>query len=156
MIYPSFPTTFFVNLGNKLTVSSVQIQPTVVWPEADPEKYYTLAMVDPDATSRANPTLRNVLHWLVGNIKGNDLNGAVTLSPYQGSAPPINSGLHRYAFYWFEQKDEVTDYSGTVIETILNFSLKDFVAQYELGTPLAGCFYQAQNAENEKKIMKKV
>jgi hypothetical protein len=42
----------------------------------DAEKY-TLVMVDPDAPSPSNPTLRNVLHWLVTDIPG-------STSPSQG------------------------------------------------------------------------
>jgi hypothetical protein len=42
----------------------------------DAEKY-TLVMVDPDAPSPSNPTLRNILHWLVTDIPG-------STSPSQG------------------------------------------------------------------------
>jgi hypothetical protein len=38
---------------------------------------YTLVMVDPDAPSPSNPTLRNILHWLVTDIPG-------STSPSQG------------------------------------------------------------------------
>ncbi len=42
----------------------------------DAEKY-TLLLVDPDAPSPSNPTLRNILHWLVTDIPG-------STSPSQG------------------------------------------------------------------------
>ena len=100
-------------------------------------------MVDPDATSRATPTLRNVLHWLVVNIKGKDFTGAYTFAGYWGPAPPAGSGLHRYAFYYFRQSG-VLDLTGTDAGTRLNFSVKDFAAQYGLGNPVAGNFFQAQ------------
>ena len=41
--------------GNTLTVSKAQSQPRVSFEDADSKKLYTLAMVDPDAPSRADP-----------------------------------------------------------------------------------------------------
>ena len=146
-----------MGLGNKLTVASVQVQPTVSWAEANPDSLYTLAMMDPDAPSRVNPTNRNVNHWLVGNIKGSNLNDftdASVMADYRGSGPPVDSGLHRYSFYLFEQTAGIIDFSETVVVTRGMFSLKEFVAKYQLGIPLAGCFYQAQNAANEDKVKK--
>lgn len=43
-----------VEFGKELTPTEVKEQPTVSW-EANPEKLYTLMMVDPDAPSRSNP-----------------------------------------------------------------------------------------------------
>lgn len=146
-----------MRLGNKLTVASVQVQPTISWVDAKPDSYYTLAMMDPDAPSRLTPTNRNVNHWLVGNIKGNNLNdfsGASVMAVYRGSGPPVDSGYHRYSFYLFEQTANIIDFSDTVVEARGLFSLKNFVDKYKLGTPLAGCFYQARNAANEDKLKK--
>ena len=156
-MYPSFPTPSYVSLGNKLAVANVQVKPTITWSEAIPDKYYTLTMVDPDAPSRATPTFRNINHWLVGNIKGNNLNDfteAKIMVDYRGSGPPVDSGYHRYVFYLFEQKSLI-DFSETLIETPRNFSLKDFVVKYELEVPVAGSFFQAQNAQNDVKKIKK-
>ena len=33
----------------------------------------TVALSDPDAPSRVNPTRREILHWLVINIPANDV-----------------------------------------------------------------------------------
>jgi phosphatidylethanolamine-binding protein (PEBP) family uncharacterized protein len=44
-------------LGNELSPEQTSIQPEVQW-DASQNKLYTLAMVDPDAPSRAEPVLR--------------------------------------------------------------------------------------------------
>jgi phosphatidylethanolamine-binding protein (PEBP) family uncharacterized protein len=42
-------------------------------------------MTDPDAPSRENPEYREWHHFLVGNIKGNDISTGEVLSQYVGS-----------------------------------------------------------------------
>jgi phosphatidylethanolamine-binding protein len=46
-----------VELGNQLTPTQASQQPQVDW-DASADRLYTLAMVDPDAPSRANPVNR--------------------------------------------------------------------------------------------------
>lgn len=62
-----------VNLGNHLKPSQVAVEPTKISWDADPNKLYTLVFVDPDALSKSFHIFREVLHWLVINIPGNDL-----------------------------------------------------------------------------------
>ncbi|KAJ1367771.1 hypothetical protein KIN20_028760 [Parelaphostrongylus tenuis] len=45
-------------------------------------------MVDPDAPSRANPNLRDYLHWLVVNIPGKQISCGYTSASYIGPGPP--------------------------------------------------------------------
>jgi len=47
---------------------------------------------DPDAPSRAKPTLREMRHWLVGNIPGANVDTGETLIGYIGSGPSPKSG----------------------------------------------------------------
>jgi len=47
---------------------------------------------DPDAPSRAEPTIREWHHWLVGNIPGGNVGLGETLSGYVGSGPPPKTG----------------------------------------------------------------
>ena len=61
--------------------------PVVNW-EAEPNDLYTLVMTDPDAPSRQTPTFREIKHWLVVNIKGNDISTGRTIAAYRGSGPP--------------------------------------------------------------------
>ena len=62
-----------------------------------PHALYTLALVDPDAVGGTK------IHWLVGNIPGQDVRRGTTLVPYQGPAPPPHTGVHRYWFYVWDQ-----------------------------------------------------
>lgn len=137
-----------VNLGNELIPSEVQTAPAVEW-EADSSTYYTLAMVDPDAPSRAEPIYREIEHWLVVNIPGSDVSKGDIIASYIGSAPPQGSGLHRYAFFLYEQSELIDiEELQQAEENRRNFSIRDFAKKYELGSALAGNFYQAQNEDN--------
>lgn len=60
-------------------------------------------MSDPDAPSRANPTVGEVRHWYVVNIPGNKVSEGETLFDFIGSGPPKDTGLHRYVFVAFKQ-----------------------------------------------------
>ncbi|XP_049304328.1 protein D1-like isoform X1 [Bactrocera dorsalis] len=95
-----------VELGKELTPTQVKDQPTVSW-EAEDDVLYTLIMVDPDAPSRAEPTSREILHWLVINIPGNKVAEGQTVAEYIGSGPPEGTGLHRYVFLVFKQTDKI-------------------------------------------------
>lgn len=55
----SYPNGVIVKLGEELTPTQVKKTPWVTW-EAEENAFYTLIMVDPDAPSRENPTLRQV------------------------------------------------------------------------------------------------
>ncbi|XP_050420430.1 protein D3-like [Adelges cooleyi] len=136
-----------VNYGNELTPTQVKDQPTVSW-EAEKDALYTLCMTDPDAPSRKEHTFREWHHWLVGNIPGTDLSKGETLSEYVGSGPPPDTGLHRYVFLVYKQPSKLTfdeprltNKSGEKRE---KFSIKNFAQKYNLGTPVAGNYYQAQ------------
>ncbi len=45
----------------------MRYQPNVNWP-VESKQFYTIMLVDPDAPSRSNSTLKNILHWLSVNI----------------------------------------------------------------------------------------
>jgi phosphatidylethanolamine-binding protein (PEBP) family uncharacterized protein len=55
-------------------------------------------MHDPDAVNG------NRVHWLVTNIK-NNINNSKALLPYQGPAPPVKTGKHRYIFELYKQEE---------------------------------------------------
>ncbi|KRT85789.1 hypothetical protein AMK59_2607, partial [Oryctes borbonicus] len=102
----TYPEGKKVNFGEELTPTQVKDPPTVNWTAAQ-DAYYTLAMVDPDAPSRENPTFRAVNHWLIGNIFGLDLESGDVITAYAGSGPPKGSGLHRYVFLVFKQNEKL-------------------------------------------------
>jgi hypothetical protein len=66
-------------------------------------RFYAVALVDPDAPSRDKPVQAQWLHWLSVNIPGRDASRGDVLVEYVGPAPPRGTGVHRYVFLLFEQ-----------------------------------------------------
>lgn len=60
----TYPGGVTVNQGNELKPRQVKDIPEVQW-NADASAFYLLAMTDPDAPSRKEPTYREWHHWLV-------------------------------------------------------------------------------------------
>uniref|UniRef100_A0A803VGN0 Phosphatidylethanolamine-binding protein 1 n=1 Tax=Ficedula albicollis TaxID=59894 RepID=A0A803VGN0_FICAL len=86
-------------LGKVLTPTQVQHRPTSIeWDGCDPQKLYTLVLTDPDAPSRKDPKFREWHHFLVTNMKGNNVSSGTVMSDYVGSGPPKGTGLHRYVW----------------------------------------------------------
>ena len=80
-----------------LKSSETQIKPKIKY-NYNLNNLYTLIMYDPDAVNGTH------VHWLVTNIKNNIKNGKILL-PYQGPAPPANTGKHRYIFELYKQSE---------------------------------------------------
>ncbi len=122
----------------------------------DEGQYYTLVMTDPDAPSREDPKFGQIKHWLVLNIPGTDLSKGETLASYRGSAPPEGSGMHRYIFLVYKQSG-ILKHSETPVEPNSregrrHFKVREFAKKYNLGQPIAGNFYLAQNDEYAKQL----
>jgi phosphatidylethanolamine-binding protein (PEBP) family uncharacterized protein len=68
-------------------------------------KIYTLLMFDPEAIGG------NKIHWLIINIKNNNILKGDTLIDYIGPKPPKRTGKHHYTFVLFKQTDfiEITN-----------------------------------------------
>ncbi|XP_053698466.1 protein D3-like [Sabethes cyaneus] len=146
LVKVSYPSGQQVSLGNELTPTQVKDQPTVSW-DAEPNGLYTLIMTDPDAPSRANPKMREWKHWIVTNIAGSDLSTGETLAEYISSAPPEGSGLHRYVFLVYKQPGQVQfdePKQSNRNSKRGKFLAAEFARKYNLGSPVAGNFYQAQ------------
>lgn len=146
-IQVKYPSNLEVEQGKELTPTQVKDLPKFVF-EAKADQLYTLAMVDPDAPSRKDPKFREVLHYLVANIPGNDVSKGETLAEYIGSGPPKDTGLHRYVFLVYHQTKgrlqsdiKISDHSR-VGRT--SFSIRKFAKDNDLGEPIAANFYQAQ------------
>ena len=97
--------------SQKMTQEATQNQPEVSYTTTDPNAYYTLIMYDPDAVTSVN----NFVHWVVTNIKGNQISSGNHLLPYYGPHPPPGSGRHHYIFELFKQ-DDSTPLSVTLSE----------------------------------------
>jgi len=132
-----------VTQGKEFTPTQTRSQPNLTF-QSQSNDYYTLAMVDPDAPSRASPKFREWRHFLVTNIRGNNVSGGDTITPYAGPSPPKGTGLHRYVFVLFKQpsaiKAEALDNEG---RGRASFQLAEWTKKYSL-TPLAVTHFQAQ------------
>ncbi|KAJ8263416.1 hypothetical protein COCON_G00158730 [Conger conger] len=136
-------------LGKVLTPTQVQNPPTAIeWDGCDSSKLYTLAMTDPDAPSRKDPKFREWHHFLLVNMKGNDISSGCVMSDYVGSGPPKGTGLHRYVWLVYEQPGKIscteavlTNRSG---DNRGKFKLQNFRKKYQLGAAVAGNCYQAE------------
>lgn len=100
----SYPSGVIVNLGNELTPTQVKDKPQVTW-DAEKDTYYTLVMADLDVPTRSKPDSREIRHWLVINIPGSSIEMGDEVIEYVGSAPPKETGLHRYVFLVFKQNN---------------------------------------------------
>lgn len=147
-VHVSYDSGVNVNQGNELTPTQVKNEPIKVNWLAEEGSNYTLCMTDPDAPSRAEPSKREVLHWLVVNIPGNEIKKGEILAEYIGSGAPKGTGLHRYVFLVYQQPGVLTcdepRISNRSREGRINFSIRNFAVKYNLGQPVAGNLFQAQ------------
>ncbi|XP_063231698.1 protein D3-like [Bacillus rossius redtenbacheri] len=95
------------NCNELFSKSEFSTSPSVQFDGADPEKTYTLIMVDPDAPNHSEG--QYWLHWIVANIKGADLRSGnigsshTVVTSYHPPGPPKGTGPHRYVFLLLEQ-----------------------------------------------------
>ncbi|KAI6180012.1 Protein D2 isoform X1 [Aphelenchoides besseyi] len=95
-----------VNLGNVMSMRLIKNQPRVYW-QGSGRNYYTLALIDPDAPSRKDPTFGQFRHWLVINIRGKNVRKGQVISKYIAPAPPEKTRWHRYVFSIFKQNGRI-------------------------------------------------
>ncbi|XP_026677476.1 protein D3-like [Diaphorina citri] len=135
VLYNVNGTLATVNFGNDLTPTEVKEKPITYW-FGDPRSYYTLMMIDPDAPSRKDQKLSPILHYLVGNIPGHDVNKGHIIADYRGAMPPKGSGFHRYIFLLYQQIKKI-DFKephipSSSVKGRLNFPVRNFTEQYQL------------------------
>jgi len=136
-----------VQLGNELTPTQVKEIPSVSY-VANVGSYYTLLLTDPDAPTRKDAKWREWNHWGVVNIPEARVNEGETITEYIGSAPPPESGLHRYIFILARQPEgkiafsepHLPNNSGKGRE---HFKVANLIQKYKL-IPEAINFFQAQ------------
>lgn len=140
----TYPNGKVVEFGDELTPTEVKDEPTLQW-SANPNKYYSLIMYDPDAPSRDNPIYADVKHWIVINIPGSNVKNGEVIVEYKGSGAPKGTGLPRYIFVIFEQSEKlVLDEEDKQTEPRRNWSFADFRKKYQFETVIAGNYFQAQ------------
>jgi hypothetical protein len=81
-----------------INIEEANLKPLIIL-NLNLNKFYTLLMFDIDAVGG------NKIHWLVINIRNNDIYTGNILIEYKGPAPPIGSGIHHYTFVLFEQTE---------------------------------------------------
>ncbi|ORX73204.1 PEBP-like protein, partial [Linderina pennispora] len=120
-----------VDFGNLFNPPNETAQaPTVAW-DADPAKFYTLALVDPDAPSRANPIRALMRHWLVVNIPGSNVAaGNSTGTPYLNPNPFPGCGRKRFVWVLAEQAKELPELTAPA--TRPKFDLEGYLASNDM------------------------
>lgn len=149
-----------VQEGNELTPTMVQDPPTVKW-NADANSFYLIIMIDPDPPKRINPTLREWLHWIVGNIPGCDMSKGEVLAEYVGAGPPRGAGLHRYVQLLFKQPGKIDFSNRAKLNNTSDlgrshFCSRGFAKEYNLGEPIAVNLFQAQFDDYVLKLYEKL
>jgi len=156
--FPSANTSIVVECGTTVPYSIAHYMdtPSFSFGEASPASFYTLAMVDPDAPSRSDPTYREVRHYLVGNIPGAALrrpdadfpDTVDVLSDFVNPSPPEDTGYHRYVQLLYSQGNSIIAFDA-VPDSVTNFNVTAFAQQYGLGDPVASNYFQTQNECSE-------
>ena len=87
--------------GNNVLLNSVQVKPKFSLKNLDNQKFYTLAIIDPDAP------IGYWIHYFQYNIQGNNLNSGTILYDYFPPSPPQGTGVHRYFCLVYQQSGEI-------------------------------------------------
>nr|QVX19910.1 mother of FT [Adiantum raddianum] len=106
------------------------------------DSLFTLVMVDPDAPSPSEPSMREWVHWIVIDIPGRSdasMKGREVV-PYMGPKPTV--GIHRYVFVLFRQRGPMVVVRAPTVRH--NFCTRLFAAEHGLGFPEAALYFNAQ------------
>lgn len=165
-----------VTLGNELAVDATQQVPSILFtlnsPNQDgtteklnPNDKFLVVFTDPDAPSNQDHKWLEYCHWVAADIKLSppkleddvihtiDPGLGLQLVPYEGPAPPPNTGKHRYVFLLYKQaagaqfgseaapKDRPNWGTG-----IAGLGVRDWIAKNGAGSKLLGVnFFYAKN-----------
>ncbi|XP_069816837.1 phosphatidylethanolamine-binding protein 1-like [Dendropsophus ebraccatus] len=147
-------------LGQIVTPRQITKRPTLEWEGMDPKKLYTIILTDPDVPSKHDRSMAQWHHYLVVNVKGNDLDSGHTLTQYVGSGAGKDTGMHRYTWLAYEQEKplkcnepHVSDRTAVGRE---KFDARNFRKKYGLCSPVAGICFQAQWDETVIELYKQM
>jgi len=134
--------------GQELMPHEVRFGPRITF-AVDPEKNYTLVMIDPDNLSRKNPSVAEWLHWLVvnipaSNLKDGNLGGQVKMA-YGSPGPQPRTDIHRYLFLLYQQDNERVSCQN--FSSRAKFKVKQFAEKNKLGDPVAGNLFYCKNPQ---------
>nr|XP_018911642.1 PREDICTED: protein D1-like isoform X2 [Bemisia tabaci] len=136
------------NMGNTLKPQQVRLAPHTVTYKFKPDTYYCIVMTGLDEPSKATPTKREFLHWIVGNILADSLLAGDHLAEYYPVLPKNDTGSHRYLFLVYEQKG-IIDFKEPPLTNRnswgrANWSNRKFAEKYKLGEPHAVNFFYSE------------
>ncbi|XP_030062169.1 large ribosomal subunit protein mL38 [Microcaecilia unicolor] len=131
--------------GNVVTASEASSPPHVTY-EAEEGSLWTLLLTNPDGHLRE--TEAEYMHWLVGNIPGNQVASGEEICHYFPPFPAKGTGYHRYIFILFKQDRSIdfeTDLRPTPCHSLKmrTFKTIDFYRKHEDHmTPAGLAFFQ--------------
>ncbi|KAF9387885.1 hypothetical protein CPB97_001871 [Podila verticillata] len=103
------------------------------------QKYYTVALVDPDMPDVGNESFKQQLHWLITNVPLSAVQTEVSTDnanvvlPYLPPHPPKGTQYHRYTLLLAEQPNGGQDKVEVQAEDVSREStLRDLCSQYKL------------------------
>ncbi|CAO3584189.1 unnamed protein product [Absidia cylindrospora] len=148
--YPNGSQVLFGNSLSPLDTKPFPVVKFVLSPDDGHDDntvaHYTLIMADPDAPSRQDRKFGYWRHWLVTNVVPtiDTATNAATLTiragqdeqhtPYIGPGPGPDTGIHRYLFLLYRQKQKQTFPSMSHLEKSdrRHFDFKDFAKDHHL------------------------
>jgi len=147
------------SFGNELKPTQTQKVPKISF-EAAPDTLYTLVKTDPDAPSREK-AVGEWHHWFVANIPGNDIAKGDTIYEYIGEGPPQETGLHRYVYLLYQQRNGKIDVEESLLsnrsqDNRAGHKTKTLASKYSLGNPVAVNFHQAKWDEYVPQLYKQL
>ena len=137
-----------VHRGNVIKPREAKTAPTVKFSSGETD-LWCLVMTGLDG--HLNSESHQYLHWMVANIRGNDLSTGQVLCKYLQPFPPFGAGYQRYSFVLYKQESEI-DFSGDkVVEEeqkydleARSFKMLDFYsAHQDQMTPAGLAFFQS-------------
>jgi hypothetical protein len=139
-----------VKLGNIITTMSVKLEvPDIKWNAVD-DKFYTLELIDAQdlSISKLPHEKDEIIHWLVVNIPGSNLNDGETVVQFLSPLPAIETKQHRYIYILFEQRDGKIFYNEGFVNNKTFYGrypslTRDLMSEYNL-KPIAINFYLSE------------
>ncbi|XP_065675132.1 large ribosomal subunit protein mL38-like isoform X2 [Hydra vulgaris] len=141
--------------GNFLGINDVLYAPTKVAFNTNDDFLYTLVLSNLDG----HPLDRNkeLVHWVITNIKGSDLSSGHIMYDYLPPVPWKGTGFHRLVFSLYKHHSllslvKINDQNSLVSRT---FSTSDFISSNNL-LPVGLSWFQVQWEDSVTELCKKL
>ncbi|KAK7791190.1 hypothetical protein R5R35_005393 [Gryllus longicercus] len=137
-----------VDFGTDVSPTDAQRAPALAW-DAQDAALYTVAITNPDIPTIEQHIYGELVHWLVGNVAGNDVSAGDPVWEYLSPGPPKETGTHRYVVLVLKQPGRLTfdgepRNNATTLDDRFHFSLQKFAEKHGLELPpVAGNFFQS-------------